>query len=389
MYEEYVDWLKFPQDIQHRFFQCAEEEAEKLTETIEEFVTKIDDVKKAIKPFIHILPSSSEVYTVAAVDSSRSPNLSERLGVRYGVFATGLIYLRGTEDRSEVYRAGTFKRKQAFSQDKSKYFFSLLTTYMERKLALEALDKCDLLILDGSFYSFLIPVERMKKSGLHGPEEDKLVDETFKLTETLRKSGKTIGVIKRSHTRAIGGYIAQEDKSTPFATTIDKLILSNIMPENSYFSYRELVGATPPQVFTQFASLIATGLDKEEALEEAVRKAYRPFEILGYNKNILDNMGRLQVRAYPSIPPAEIEYPTSIPLNNLLEFLGQKDFFNEATNLPLAIDLVDNLVTVSQKFTGEFVSEVEGRVLEKILKKRENIENAKMFFTLLNPQKEY
>jgi hypothetical protein len=389
MYEEYVDWLKFPQDIQHRFFQCAEEEAEKLTETIEEFVTKIEDVKKAIKPFIHILPSSSKVYTVAAVDSSRSPNLSERLGVRYGVFATGLIYLRGTEDRSEVYRAGTFKRKQAFSQDKSKYFFSLLTTYMERKLALEALDKCDLLILDGSFYSFLIPVERMKKSGLHGPEEDKLVDETFKLTETLRKSGKTIGVIKRSHTRAIGGYIAQEDKSTSFATTIDKLILSNIMPEKSYFSYREIVGEKPVQIFTQFSSLVATGLDKEEALEEAVRKAYRPFEILGYDKNILDSMGRLQVRAYPSMPPAEIEYPTSIPLNSLLEFLGQKDFFNEATNLPLAIDLVDNLVTVSQKFTGEFVSEVEGRVLEKILKKRENIENAKMFFTLLNPQKEY
>jgi hypothetical protein len=315
--------------------------------------------------------------------------LSERLGVRYGVFATGLIYLRGTEERSEVYRAGTFKRKQAFSQDRSKHFFSLLTNYVERKLALEALDKCDLLILDGSFYSFLIPVERMKKSGLYGSEEEKLVDETFKLTETLRRSGKTIGVIKRSHTRAIGGYLAQEDKSTPFATTIDKLILSNIMPGNSYLNYREVVGEKPVQIFTQFASLVSAGLDKDEAMREAVRKAYRPFEILGYDKKILDGMRRIQVRAYNHVPPAEIEYPTTMSLNSLLEFLGQKDFFNETTNLPLAIDLVDNLVTVSQKFTGEFVSEVEGRVLEKMLKKRENIENARTFFTLLNPQKEY
>jgi hypothetical protein len=389
MYEEHVEWVKFPHDIQNRFFQCAEEEAEKLAKTIEEFVARIGEAKKAIEPFIHSLPSSSKLYTVAAVDSSRSPNLSERLGVRYGVFATGLIYLRGTEERSEVYRAGTFKRKQAFSQDRSKHFFSLLTNYVERKLALEALDKCDLLILDGSFYSFLIPVERMKKSGLYGPEEEKLVDETFKLTETLRRSGKTIGVIKRSHTRAIGGYLAKEDKSTPFATTIDKLILSNIMPGNSYLNYREVVGEKPVQIFTQFASLVSAGLDKDEAMREAVRKAYRPFEILGYDKKILDGMRRIQVRAYNHVPPAEIEYPTTMSLNSLLEFLGQKDFFNETTNLPLAIDLVDNLVTVSQKFTGEFVSEVEGRVLEKISASKENIENVKIFFTLLNPQKEY
>ncbi|MEM2180320.1 MAG: hypothetical protein QXP32_05855, partial [Nitrososphaeria archaeon] len=68
---------------------------------------------------------------------------------------------------------------------------------------------------------------------------------------------------------------------------------------------------------------------------------------------------------------------------------GQKNFFNEATNLPLCLDLVDNLVSVSQKFTGEFVSEVEGRVLEKITGSKENIESVKIFFTLLNPQKEY
>lgn len=178
MYEEYFDWLKFPPDVQHQFFQCAEEEVKKLAKTIEEFVAHVKEV--TIMPHIHPLKLYDGTYNVAAVDNSRSANLSERLGVRYGVFATGIIFLKGIEKRGELYRVGTFKRKQVFLQDKSKYFFSLLTTYFERKLALEILDKCDLLILDGSFYSFLIPVERMKKSGLHGPEENKIVDETYK-----------------------------------------------------------------------------------------------------------------------------------------------------------------------------------------------------------------
>ncbi len=389
MHEEYVDWLKFPPDIQHQFFQCAEEEAIKLAKAIEEFVSKVKEVKNTIIPHIHSLTLHDETYDVAAVDSSRSANLSERLGVRYGVFATGLILLKGIEKRGELYRVGTFKRKQAFSQDKSKYFFSLLTTYLERKLALEALDKCDLLILDGSFYSFLIPVERMRKSGLHGPEEDKIVDETFNLTEELRKSGKAVGVIKRSHTRAIGGYLAQKDKRTPFTTIIDKHLLSTMMPENTYFSYQELLGDKPVQFYTMLASLITPETDIEKVKVEVLDKTYRPFEILGYDKKILDEMRRVQVRAYDHIPPAEIEYPSSISLEKLLKFLGQKNFFNEATNLPLCLDLVDNLVSVSQKFTGEFVSEVEGRVLEKITGSKENIESVKIFFTLLNPQKEY
>ncbi|MCX8189522.1 MAG: DNA double-strand break repair nuclease NurA [Nitrososphaeria archaeon] len=389
MHEEYVDWLKFPPDVQHQFFQCAEEEATKLAKAIEEFVSKVKEVKSILMQHIHTLPLHDETYNVAAVDSSRSANLSERLGVRYGVFATGLIFLKGIEKMGEMYKVGTFKRKQAFSQDKSKYFFSLLTTYLERKMALEALDKCDLLILDGSFYSFLIPVERMRKSGLHGPEEDKKVNETFNLTEELRKSGKVIGVIKRSHTRAIGGYLAQKDRKTPFTTTIDKHLLSTIMPEKTYFNYQELLGNMPVQFYTSLASLITPESDIETIKAEALEKAYRPFEILGYDKSILDNMRRLQVRAYSHIPPAEIEYPSSISLEKLLKFLGQKNFFNEATNLPLCLDLVDNLVSVSQKFTGEFVSEVEGRVLEKITGNKENIENVKIFFTLLNPQKEY
>jgi hypothetical protein len=62
--------------------------------------------------------------------------------------------------------------------------------YAERKLASEALDRCDMLILDGSFYSFVYPAQRMKRIGLYGPQEDEMVKETFEVTESLGEVGK-------------------------------------------------------------------------------------------------------------------------------------------------------------------------------------------------------
>ncbi|MEM3368960.1 MAG: DNA double-strand break repair nuclease NurA, partial [Thermoproteota archaeon] len=225
MSEEPLDWVTLPLDLQHRFFEFAEQEANITTKAIRELSSKLNELKKLVMSYIRKFETSSKVRTVAAVDGSRSPRLSERLGVRYGVFATGVVYLVGVKKKDEKFEAGTFKRKQALSQDKSKYFFDLLSTYVERKLALEALEKCDLLILDGSFYSFLYPVLRMKKVGLYGAQEEKLMRETFEITEKIRKSGKAIGIIKRSHTRAIGGYISLKDRENPLVTIIDKLTL--------------------------------------------------------------------------------------------------------------------------------------------------------------------
>jgi hypothetical protein len=340
------------------------------------------------QPYINKLPSSDRVLTVAATDSSRSPKLSERLGVRYGVFSSCTVFLRGTEKREEIFRAGAFKRKQALSQDKSRYFLDLLTTYVERKMALEALNRCDILILDGSFYGFVYGAQRMKRSGLYGSEEEHMVKETFEMTETLRKSGKTIGVIKRSHTRAIGGYLALKNGTTPFTTIIDKLILSTFMPEKSAFIYQKLIGDKPVQVYTHLAILTAIR-SEGDLCQEAEKRAYAPFETLELEKEGFKEMRRIQVRFHRDLPPCEIEYPSSIPIQKLLERLGQKNFFNEATNLPMALDLVDSMVSLSAKFTEEFVSEVEGRVLETIAKNQGNHETVKTFFTLLNPQKLY
>ncbi|MEM3151414.1 MAG: DNA double-strand break repair nuclease NurA, partial [Candidatus Bathyarchaeia archaeon] len=339
MIEELIEWVKLPQDLQHRFFELAEQETQKLIETIDKLNFQLKELKNILPTYIHKLPSLDETALIAAVDSSRSPKLSERLGIRYGVFATGTIFLKGIEKREEVFKAGVFKRKQALSQDKSKFLFSLLTTCAERKMSLEALDKCDLLILDGSFYGFIDGAYLIKRSGLFSDYEEQILKETFEATEILRKSCKTIGVIKRSHTRVIGGYLALKDKNNPFTTIIDKLILSMFMPENSYFNYQELIGDKLVQIYTRLATLASMGWSEEDLMKEAEKRTFLPFEYLDLSKEGFKEMRRIQVRFRKDLPPCEIEYPSSLSLNKLLNFLGEKNFFNEATNLPIALDL--------------------------------------------------
>ncbi|MCS7116541.1 MAG: DNA double-strand break repair nuclease NurA [Nitrososphaerota archaeon] len=384
---EFLEWIKLPQDLQHRFFELADEESKRVGESIQKLNKEYEKLQ-FLQSYFDKLPNVESVSRIAAIDSSKSPRLSERLGIRYGVFASGIIYLKGNE-REESFRAGVFKRRQAFSEDKSRFFFDLLTTYAERRLALEALSKSDLVILDGSFYGFVYSAVRIKKQGLYGTEEERLIREISQDTEKLLKSGKVIGVIKRSHTRVIGGYLALQDRNNPFVSIIDKLILSLIMPVRTVFDYHKLIGDKPVHVYTRLARYAQSSRWSESPLEEAERWIYSPFEYLELDPSEFKGLRRMQVRAYDYVPPCEIEYPSRIETDRILEWMGQPNFFNEATNLPLALDLIDSAVTLSSKFTEEFVSEVEGRVLESIDKNGGNRETIRIFFSLLNPQKPY
>jgi hypothetical protein len=256
-------------------------------------------------------------------------------------------------------------------------------------MALESLNQCDLLILDGSFYGFVYGALRMKKSGYYGDYEEKVLRETFEATENLRKSGKVIGVIKRSHTKAIGGYLTVKHKNNLFTTIIDKLILSMLMPQKSVFSYRKLLGEELVPIYTSIASLASTKQKIENLVQEATERVYSPFETLKLEKEGFKEMRRIQIKYHKDMPPCEIEYPSSINEKQLLNLLGQRNFFNEATNLPIALDLIDSEINLSAKFTEEFVLEIEGRVLETVTKNKGSQEAVKTFFTLLNPQKQY
>ncbi|MEM2341056.1 MAG: DNA double-strand break repair nuclease NurA [Candidatus Bathyarchaeia archaeon] len=389
-FDELPEWIKLPLDLQHEFFQIAEEEAERLVNVIRTIDENLKTLKMEIYPHVHGFPDQIKRSIVGAVDSSRSPRFSERLGVRYGVFATGIVYLRGTESRREKFKPGIFKRKQALSQDESKYFFPLLTTYCERKMALEALKECDLLFIDGSFYSFIYPALDMKKLGfLESEEKRRILNEVFRLTEELRKSGRVLGVIKRSHTKAIGGYVFFKSGNKTFVNIIDKHILSLIMPGRTFFEYSSILGDKPTAVYTGISNMVSRGRtseNKEELFKMAEEKAYKPFEELDFSKDGFIEMRRAQVRFHGELPPCELEYPSKI---NLIDVLSEENLFSDVTNLPIALDLVDNLVNISSKFTEEFVSEIEGRVLNSITKNGGNIESTKVFFTFLNPQKPF
>jgi hypothetical protein len=385
VHEELPEWIRLPIDLQHGFFKLAAEEAERLSEIIKSVDSSIMDLKAKLSPHIQPAPEQFRSSVIAAVDSSRSPRLSERLGIRYGVYATGVIYLRGFE-RREKFEPEIFRCRQALSQENSRYLFDLLTIQRERKMALEALKECDFLFLDGSFYGFVYPALRIKKGGSLEKRERDILSEIFNITEELRKSGKVLGVVKRSHSRAIGGYMLLQYANSGFINILDKHLLSLIMPGKSMFEYGSILGECNPAIYTRVAYLVSRNILADDLLSLAKDTIYEPFKKLSLPADGFAEMRRAQIKFYNSLPPCELEYPNKMNLKNVLL---EKDLFSEVTNLPLALDLVDNLVNISSKFTEEFVSEIEGRVLEKIARNEESLESIKAFFAFLNPQKPF
>lgn len=393
---EISEWVKLPIDLQYGFFELAEREASELIETIRSVNERLRKLRTMISGHIKPFPEQNRKSIIAAVDSSRSPKLSERLGIKYGVYATGVVYLRGPE-RRENFEPGVFRCRQALNEESSRILFELITVQHERRIARRALKECDLLFIDGSFYSFVFPALDIKKKGRLEKREREILEDIFNLTEELRESGKVLGVIKRSRSRILGGWMLLESGSKDFINILDKHLLSLIMPEKSFFEYSSIVGNRHPSIYTKvslIASRIKTPLEellrdslvRSSLVRDAERGIYAPFEDLGLSKDGFERMRRAQVRFCGGIPPCELEYPERM---NLREVLSEEGLFSEVTNLPLALDLVDNLVNISSKFTEEFVSEVEGRVLEKIAGDGESIDAIKTFFAFLNPQKPF
>ncbi|MEM1585971.1 MAG: DNA double-strand break repair nuclease NurA [Candidatus Bathyarchaeia archaeon] len=387
---EIPEWVKLPVDLQNAFFKLAAMEADELSEVIRRINMSLKKLKATLSKNIQPIPDQTKRSVIASVDSSRSPKLSERLGIKYGVYATGIVYLKGHE-RREKFEPGVFRCRQALSRENSRHLFDLITIQNERKVAREALKDCDLLFIDGSFYSFVFPALDIMKSGRLERKEKEVIEDIFNLTEDLRKSGKVLGVIKRSHSRILGGWLLLESGCEDFINILDKHMFSLLMSEKTFFEYSSIIRDRHPAIYTRVAHIASKraalfDLVKDSLIKEAERDVYLPFKKLGLSKDGFDRMRRAQVRFYTGVPPCELEYPDTM---NLREVLSEEDLFNEATNLPLALDLVDSLVNISSKFTEEFVSEIEGRVLERIAEDDESIEAIKAFFAFLNPQKPF
>jgi hypothetical protein len=382
-----IEWIKLPQDLQHKFFEIAESESKKAAETIERLQKELKGLTELVSKHSRKFETGEERFRVAAVDSSKSPRMSQRLGIRYGVFSVGVTYL-DKEGKKDEFEAGIFKRKQALAQEESEFMFDIQTVFEERKVAKKALENSDFVIIDGTFYGFLYTALKMMEQGYYQQHHKDVVERTYELTNELVESRRVIGVIKRSRTRALGGYMFLKAKNSTFVSVIDKLILSMILGKDTLFEYKDILGEKPVPLYSQIAALVNRGKKVDDYVEESRIKTYRPFEKLSLDSSRYNELRRIQVRAFEHMPPCEIEFPDKMQKDVML-LISQNKFFNEGTNLPMALDLVDSSVNLSAGFADEFTDEVQSRLIEMFDRENKNKDIARFFFSLMNPQKEF
>ncbi|MDQ1281295.1 MAG: hypothetical protein QG670_2560 [Thermoproteota archaeon] len=78
------------------------------------------------------------------------------MGARYGVCCAGSLIFRGDTLIAEKYGSGRISEEQVGDPEATSEILSLLSTKLERELALECLEKenVDLLLIDGAFFGF-------------------------------------------------------------------------------------------------------------------------------------------------------------------------------------------------------------------------------------------
>ncbi len=83
------------------------------------------------------------------------------------------------------------------------------------------------------------------------------------------------------------------------------------------------------------------------------------------------------------MPPFCFETPLNFKFEPLLAFF--KATCNNATGLPISLDLTDQDITIPQGFTREFVEEIEAHLIKEPSLDKYEVES---HFASLNPQKQ-
>jgi hypothetical protein len=392
-------WQTLPIDLQEKFYEEAEQGAEELLRSIEETKESIESVRPIFSPYFLPLPKSCEFITVAAVDGSRSVRPVEKLGARFAVFSVGMLVVKGLERLGEpYYDAGRMQSSPAKSRDHLLYELSLTQVLKERMMALEALKMgVQLVIIDGSFLGFLYEALHARRGGILEADHDleRKLKEAYDATRNLIESRRCVAVIKRSRTRALGGWLSyQQKKRHQLVDLLDKHILALLMDGGVSFRYDQLLKEPAGyRVYSRLAERVREkgSMDWEKELEEARRWVVeRHAKALGIPQRdaeaTLHSLARMQVKPYAEVAPFELEYPVGMDRELLSSFLGNPVHFSEATGLPMALDMVDELVSVPRGFTRDFAEEMEARIMERY---RGEPGAVRVFFQNLNPQKEF
>ncbi|MDW8033663.1 MAG: hypothetical protein RMI79_01735, partial [Nitrososphaerota archaeon] len=343
MTEDEDRWSKLPRDLQEEFYRRAEEESKRLIERILEVDSCIREIEPYLRQYVTSLRKTSKRIKIVAVDGSIDPIASDRLGVRYGTYSAGYIMLEGKSLISEGYLGGSRRVEQSSTLQSLGTTLSFLMTRAERKAALKILDEADLIIVDGGFYSYMYRLLELPKESRGNYK--KLVDEINGMTEKLVESGKCLGIIKRSRTRAIGAWDSRRISGvSQLVRLIDKLILSAILPAGSCLDYTSFLGSSHAvYVYSRIARRLLVGPKEEvENLLEAlskndVEKELKPIlnifkESLDYDEEkaikTLNSLTRMQARVYIETLPVELEIPVNIDRQLLEDFLGNEENFN-------------------------------------------------------------
>ncbi|MEM1553491.1 MAG: DNA double-strand break repair nuclease NurA [Thermoproteota archaeon] len=389
-------WSKLPIDLQEQFYDRAEKEARRLVKIIRELGSQIEAFRNEITPYIHRFDfGSSKEFSIAAVDGSFSPRPAETIGARFAVYSAGFIMIKGGEIVKEGYLSDDIRHDQSYTREFSSAILHVQESRLEREAALKALsENPDLILIDGSFLGFAYSLFRVRRII---PIPEWIIErarETLEMTEKLLDSGKCAGVVKRGRSRAIGGWLSvKEGRRNPLVEYLDKQILHYLMKPPALFNYMEMLREPGVQrIYSRVSDLLSHSveLNPENALESARKWAMeslvKALDVSEEKAKALESrINRIQIKVSDENPPFELEVPVGFEEKTLEVLLSNSENFNMATGLPMAIDLVDENVTLPAEFTREFVREVEARIIDFYDGSLGEVRN---FFTNMNPQKE-
>lgn len=399
-------WMRLPRPLQAMYFRNAAREAKKAKKRLEQQAGRMKNLQKHLE--FHPLPEDDDewkTWRIIAVDGSYSPRTSERVGVRQGTYQAGYMLFEGKRFIEEEYWSGTLSDDQMGDPDKTKKILELSCTNLERKIALQLLDKADLIIIDGSFFGFRVRCNEIRNKTLNLEEWKTgadLVDETRDMSLKLLNSGKALGVVKRVRTDALDGWlIYKHGDESHCINRNDRAILSYLMPENSWFAYKSLFGSldtvipvTPPIVtpFYVFSRLRARyryfSRRPKTVSSDYLVKHTRDQVNRDIKKDLNVSSDALAVARYYLKNeryqlPMCIEAHKDVKITRYLSYL--KADVHKATGLPYPIDLIDDNVTLPSGFTKEFLEEVESLLIREHSLDPNDLSD---YFKSINPQKE-
>ncbi|MEN3047222.1 MAG: DNA double-strand break repair nuclease NurA [Candidatus Caldarchaeales archaeon] len=416
--EEIPAVLRIPRPLQERFYELAREEAARILQAIRSldprFLEPFEEVVGGAKRGPRRVEWRDSVFAV--VDGSDSPSIDERIGLKYGLSAAGSKLFRGMEalEDGEYFVGEALRGRSDDSREEFLKKLDLVTVYLERRMALRALERADYVVLDGSFFGFRAGCSRVKEQRLDWLDPfthrrfwfvHELIDELVGMTEELIGSGRALGVVKRIATSALDGYVGYRFGPDRMLGLTDRSILMLVTSPGDVVEYSSVFDR-PHEVYSLLRSMLdeRSGEAHGEALKRDLAIAERRFRVQLESDlipervkegraerreqlvRLIGSTERVFVRTVESQPPVCIELPRTAPRDlKDLAITYALETFNPATGLPLALDLVDELVSFPRALSREFVEEVEAELLRKGI----DLRRLRALFSRINPQKEF